>query len=374
MKKAKLIALAASFAVLGSTGIAMAGVQPTQTQTLTGHISATLLLGKQYPTTFMSFLERPAQNITSITKEQFDSAQKNGLKFSNSWDGTSSTTQKLASQYSKWLINHGHSSLKKDASGDYAFTTPMPNLQVTVGGETTTADAAGNFTVNLAPGEYTLTVKDPTGKSLMKQETVNIVSGESSLDVAFAPQTIEQGFANMSRGMDMSSKTMSSNMNMSTNSIVTPNSTPQVYGYIGTGLGKMEVVSPYGQVNCNKSWNDNGASFPNNSSDCSVSISYGLLYADYASSDPWDYGKYSDNYYCQIEAVKNAYTSSMLPGNEGSNPYCDGVNDYGQKPIHDWIHNGTSPYSNQGFNCSSFPQGNHDSEGLNHDSSPVTPA
>lgn len=125
-------------------------------------------------------------------------------------------------------------------------------------------------------------------------------------------------------------------------SLVTPMSDPDYWNgyYVGQVLGlkkgKMLLLTNQGHVSCNKSYNDKGANFPANNSDCALAVTSGALYY----SNPILFSAYSQGAYCVQEAMDSVENPSR------ANIYCNWV----AKPNAAFTHN----YLNKGYNCSSF--------------------
>jgi len=241
---------------------------------------------------------------------------------------------------------------------------PLPFVTVQVDGQTVNTDAQGNFFISmLSKGTYTVTVSQHG--AILDRATVDIKNnGRKPIDLTIS-HTLQGLYQNMMNHMNMSSSNTSSTHTMNMGDAMTkPQLSPSLTAtncplgpyypgqVVGQGQGKMKILDTQNHVSCNKSSGDCGANFPFNNSDCAQSIGAGFVY----ENDPLAFffeSEYYDGTFCVDEGMAWAVN---LSGDNESNIYCNDQPNTGQKPSNDWYHG----FTNQGFNCSSFPFLKHD--------------
>lgn len=386
MKRKLLLSVGSVLSVgIGTLGIVASAASTPSTVTITGHAQVVDTMPMSDLATFKkNLLDASTSNpISSVTQPVYNSFAKDGIKFSKAFGSDATTQAALVSDVKNFISNRVLSGfdISKASAGTFSYDVTMANSTVTIGNQTVTADGNGNFTFSLAPGTYPVTVS--LHGMTMDQENVTISPGQSTLILSGSttPSLISAHMSGMNMsgtdmaGMDMSGSPSTSNTTSSSGAsslAVLPQltTTGALVGGTTHGDGTMRYVDQYNHVTCNKSWNDQGDTFPNNSSDCAVSVSQGMVYEEggsgYQILNPNQY----DSTFCVTEGM-NAILNKEHP--DTNNPYCNGqINFDGSKQgVTDWYINGIQNIDNQGYNCSSFPdvynyQGRGDSEQLNH--------
>lgn len=198
------------------------------------------------------------------------------------------------------------------ADGSTSIVTGVPFVDVKIGDHDVVTDENSQFTISgLEKGEYPITLAYKGReffKSTVKIENLN----QENIVLNIPGSSIWKAADKMQQSMTESQKVKAQNIYFQTYQDET-----MVPWAVSPGPMKVKQNDNY--VGCNKAdnWSSDysyeTSSFPNNNSDCALSIVYGIWYA----YNPSYYYNYYMSYYCFLEGIGQRL-------GEGSNPYCNG--------------------------------------------------